>query len=279
MTILLLTLSLNLYMAWRYSKVEPDPDYAMFNLWAMLGCKYGKDFADCKTPLIHLTYLAIAKVVGRNTVRIKFVYHFLVGLPGIIYTLVTGDFWGGLAFVMLINSGNLVAFHGNVSQIPAGLFLLAIVVPNPWIACSLGVIGVLYEPKLIFTFAALAFFKGWYFPSAVWTGIGLMAASFIKTIFPVVWGWLVEQIITIPGRMNKARPGLYNWTPWWTKEALLYFLPWVMVAVWARPEITYWIPAAAYWILLGFGRVIRPNHLIPLVAWIAAEMGYGIGGV
>lgn len=273
MILLPLQLACSLYMAWRYSKTEADPDWAMFNLWAFGLGRYGRDWLDCKTPMIHMTYWLIARVVGRDVARVKFAYHVLTALPGMVYTLLTGDGFGGLAFVMIINSGHMLAFHGNVSAIPAGLFLLAMASGNVWAACTFGVLAVLYDPKLAFSFLVMGVIKLWYIPAIVWGIIGLLSAMWIYSDRPKVWEWLWMSIIVIPKRMNEVRRKgkLYKWTPWWTREVLVYVLPWVMAAVWAKPDALYWLPAIAYVVLIGFGYVIRPNHLLPLAAWIAAS--------
>ena len=86
-----LLLLISLYTAWRYSKLEVDPDWAYFNLWGFTGAKYGKDFPDCKTPFIHLYYLGLSKIVGADVSRIKFANHFLMGLGGIAVYLLSDN--------------------------------------------------------------------------------------------------------------------------------------------------------------------------------------------
>src|SRR5512147_2577943 len=122
------------WYAWRYSRAELDPDMTAFTLQAFTGARYGKDFADCKTPGIHWWFLLITKVVGKSVPRVKFANTFLVSLPSLAILYYTGNFWAGLAFIILVNSGWLIGFHGNVGQVPAGLFAMALIIPNPWIS-------------------------------------------------------------------------------------------------------------------------------------------------
>ena len=72
-----------LWYAWRYSKSTIDPDWAMFNFEGFCNSWYGRDYLDCKTPLIHLWYWAIAKVVGKDVARVKFA---AVDVPVVIET-------------------------------------------------------------------------------------------------------------------------------------------------------------------------------------------------
>lgn len=271
-----LTLSISLiviaaFVAWRYSKTEADPDIAMFTLAGFTGAWYGRDFVDCKSPLVHLWFYGITKMVGTDMARVKFAHHLLVGASSVIYYLISGDYWGALAFTTLINSGWLFAFTGNVGQVPAALFLIALAVQQPWIGCSLLVIAVLYEPKLLFSMAAMVIWRGWYEPAFAWIGVGLLLAVFLFYYKRQWFDWLIEANVIIPYRMNKVRPGLYEWSPWFTSHAMLYILPWVIAAVYANNNIWYWLPAVIYAVFISLGRVIRPHHLLPIVPWIAAS--------
>ena len=270
MLAILLLLSISAWYGWRYSKTDIDPDWAMFNLGGFTGSKYGRDFADCKTAGVHLWYLMLVKIVGKSVPRVKFIHHALLGMAGIGVYLLSGSFWNGLAFTVLINSGWLLAFHGNVGQVPAALIALSFTLP-PWMAIILWALTVFYEPKLILTFLLMFLFKSWWveWPTllALLCGGGLIMAYLALT---KQWkGWW-ESSVTIPGRMAKARKIYsYPWVPWFTASGFLYLLPWAALAVAAKPDVRYWLPAAAYLIFSGMGKVLRPNHFIPLVAWIA----------
>lgn len=264
----LLLLSVSAFYAWRYSKTNIDPDWSMFNLEGFCGSWYGRDYADCKTPLVHLLYYAIARIVGRDIPRVRFTYHMLVGLLPVGYFVTSGDFIGALAALVLINSGWLLAFHGNVGAVAAGLILLALGA-EAWVGTALFLLAVLYEPKLIVSFLAVVVLKGWYVPTLTYSAIGAITALLVYRLYPQVWAWLIEANITIPGRMNKNRKGLYPWSPVYTSLGFLYLLPWIFMGVLAKPDLLYWIPPLAFIMFTGMGRVIRPNHLLPVIPWIA----------
>jgi hypothetical protein len=79
--------------------------------------------------------------------------------------------------------------------------------------------------------------------------------------------------------MAKNRTGEFykEWVPWFTASGLLYILPWLWFAVVARPDLLYWIPAICYAGVLGLGKVIRQNHLIPFIPWLAmSAMASGV---
>jgi hypothetical protein len=57
--------------------------------------------------------------------------------------------------------------------------------------------------------------------------------------------------------------------PHYTANAFIYIGMWLVPAVLAKPDPLYWLPPLAFLILLFAGRVIRPNHLLPLIPWIA----------
>lgn len=263
-------LSIAAYVAYRYSKTEADPDIAMFTLAGFTGAWYGRDFIDCKTPLVHLWFYGITRMVGARIERVKFVHHFLVGASGAVYFLISKDFFGGLAFTVMINAGWLFAFTGNVGQVPAALSILALSIVNPWISCTLLVLAVLYEPKLLPSMTALVILRGLYLPALAWLSVGIVCAA-VLYVFKRDWfDWLIEANITIPKRMNAARPGLYSWCPWFTSQALVYVLPWIVAAVYAKPDPLYWIAPALYLVFISLGRVIRPHHLLPIIPWVAA---------
>jgi hypothetical protein len=268
MPYLLLLFAVNLYFAWRYADMDIDPDFAMFNLWGQTGAAYGRDFSDCKTPMVHLWFLLLSKIT-KTIQQVRFVHYFLTGIPGMIYALITGDTWGGLAFIVLVHSGFLLAFHGNVGDIPAGLILLALVAQNPWIAVTLFVFAFLYEPKLLPSFLFYVALRGLWWQSVAWLAVGLVCAGLIWYFKHDWWRWLVEANITIPARMNKRRKGVYGWMPWFTAGGVLYLGMWLFPAVINKPDIVYWMMPICYMIFISMGLVIRPNHLLPLIPWIA----------
>ena len=278
MNILLLLplFALNLFYAWRYAGIDIDPDFALFNMAGQTGAWYGRDFADCKSPLVHIWFWLLSKI-WPSVYGVRFLHFTITGIPGMIYTGLTGDMWGGLAFIVLVHSGFLMAFHGNVGDIPAGLILLALTIKNPWVAFGAFVLAVLYEPKLIVALIAWWASGGFWWQSVVFGLIGVAGLGLIWYFKHEWFEWLIEANITIPKRMNKSRKGLYSWMPPFTAGCMVYLGMWVVHAGNVRPDIVYWLPAILFLLLMFVGKVIRPNHLIPLIPWVAAaglEPGY-----
>ena len=268
-------LALTTFMAWRYSKTAVDPDLGMYLLPAFTGAAYGRDFVDCKTPGVHTWHWLLSKLVGRNVERVKFANHWLVGIVGILLYFLTGSFTIALVYTVMVNSGFLFAFHGNVGQVPAALFAIAIALPHqPIWAILLGLIAVGYEPKLLPSLVILAAVSGWwgFFYTIVPLGV-ITLVLWNKLRYRNKWLWDIwESSITIPIRMQKARvhPEVpWPWMPWFQSQVFVYILPWLILAIVARPDPLYWLPALAYIVVLMLGYTIRANHLIPLVAWIA----------
>jgi hypothetical protein len=213
----------------------------------------------------------LVKLVGKSVPRVKFIHHALLGMAGIGVYLLSGNIWNGIAFTVLINSGWLMAFHGNVGQVPAALIALSFTLP-PWMAILLWALAVFYEPKLIPSFILIFMINAWWLQ--VPTLLALSSVCCLIVVYLVLtkqWqGWW-ESSVTIPGRMAKARKSHnYPWVPWFTASGLLYILPWLMFGWVYRGDWRFWLPALAYIVFTGLGLVVRPNHLIPLVAWVAA---------
>jgi hypothetical protein len=267
---LLLFVGINLFYTWRYAGLNIDPDFALFNMAGQVGSWYGKDFVDCKSPLVHFWFWLLSKV-WPSVYGVRFLHHFITGVPGIIYTLITGDIWGGLAFIVMIHSGFLYAFHGNVGDIPAGLILIALAVGNPWIAVGLFCLAVLYEPKLIVAFLPWVALYGFWWQAGAALGLGLVAALAIWYFKHPWWEILMEANIIIPKRMAKRRKGVYRWMPQFTAMAVLYLGAWVVASTFDGVDLFYFIPALIYFLFNFLGSVVRPNHLLPLVGFISAS--------
>lgn len=264
-------LLISVYTAWRYSKIEIDPDWALFNMANFTGSIYGRDFVDVKTPAIHVWFWLIGKVVGKSVPGVLFVHHLLMGLSSIPYYLMTGNFWAALAFAVLINSGFLLTFHGNVGQIPAVLMLYALTVQEPWTGAALFILAVLFEPKMILSFVAVLVMKEWYLPTAVMASAGVILLLILRYFRKEWFDWIWESSVLLPKQLQAARQrGLYlhKWMPWFTAGVMVYIVPWLGVSVTARPDWLFWLPALLYFALACYGKVIRPNHLIPLIPWI-----------
>jgi hypothetical protein len=268
-------IALCVFFAWRLSKVVADPDWAVFNLPGMVGSHYGKDFVDCKTPAIHYTNWLITKIFGKTVPRTKFGYHLVVSLLGVMYFAITKDFVGAFVYIIMINSGWLLAFHGNVTAIPAGLIMLALGSHNAYMIAGFMLLAILYEPKLVPV--ALAFIPYWGWTYALYFGIGVtlicVCLGITRLVNKQLFDWLVESSVLIPMRMLRDRNGwLYKvWLPSFTATGYLYILPWIMVALLSNRSLTFWLPAMVYAVSIGIGKVVRANHLQPLVAWIAAS--------
>lgn len=261
--LLLSLLGISLYHAWRYSKTSADPDWAYFNLYAFTGSMYGRDFPDCKTPGIHIYYWLLSRLVGTDVRRIKFANHFLVGSVGALLYCLTGNYWGALAYTVLVNAGWLLAFHGNVGQVPAALLALSLAV-HPALSVVFWLLAVFFEPKLLPSLLVAAILKGWWF-LALFLLLSLLVVPYKNTKW---FRWLWESSVTIPARIGRTR-NKETWFPWFTANPTLYILPWLILGISSIRDFWYWLPALAYIAFIALGKCIRSNHLIPLVPWIA----------
>jgi len=74
----------------------------------------------------------------------------------------------------------------------------------------------------------------------------------------------------LPMRITKYRRKavFHTWVPSYTAAMLIYILPWMVFAVYAKPDILYWLPALGYLIFNSIGYAIRQNHFIPIIPWI-----------
>lgn len=264
-------LTLNIYIAWRYSKMPVESDFGIFAMWGMTGAVYGRDFVDCKSPGVHTWLMLLAKI-KRDIKLVRFLHFFVTGAPALVYYIVTHDTAGALAFLILVHSGWLYAFHGNVGDIPAGLIFLALITGNTWAFIGLLVAATLYEPKLVVATSLMVLIRiqDVWLPSLVYGSVLAVSAAILYYKYRQVFDWIVESAYTIPKRMIGSRKGLYKFMPPYTAIPLMYILPWLFAGMYAKPELLYWLPAIALLAFQFVGKVIRPNHLLPLVAWIAA---------
>jgi hypothetical protein len=237
----------------------------------MTGAVYGRDFVDCKSPGVHTWLMLLAKI-KRDIKVVRFLHFMATGMPSIIYYLVTKDYAGALAFLILIHSGWLYAFHGNVGDIPAGLIFLALITGNPWLFVALLVVATFYEPKLVVATGLMILIKiqTVWLPSLVYGSVLAVSAAILYYKYRQVFDWIVESAYTIPKRMISSRKGLYKFMPSFTSIPFMYILPWLFAGVYSKPEFLYWLPAIVLITFQFVGKVIRPNHLLPLAAWIAA---------
>jgi len=264
-------LTLNIYIAWRYSKMPVESDFGIFAMWGMTGAVYGRDFGDCKSPGVHIWLMLLAKI-KRDIKVVRFLHFMATGMPSIIYYLVTKDYAGALAFLILIHSGWLYAFHGNVGDIPAGLIFLALITGNPWLFVALLVVATFYEPKLVVATGLMILIKiqTVWLPTLVYGMVIGALVSILYLKFRQVFDWIVESSYTIPKRMISSRKGLYKFMPSFTSIPFMYILPWLFAGIYSKPELLYWLPVLVFIVFQFLGKVVRPNHLLPLAAWIAA---------
>jgi len=264
-------LTINSYIAWRYSKMPVESDFGIFAMWGMTGAAYGRDFVDCKSPGVHLWLLLLSKV-KRDIKVVRLLHFFVTGLPSVIYYAFTRDYTGALAFLILIHSGWLYAFHGNVGDMPAGLIFLALITGNPWLFVALLEVATFYEPKLVVATGLMILIKiqTVWLPSLVYGALIAIAVGLLYFKLRQVFDALIESAYTIPKRMAAKRKGLYQFMPSYTSIPFMYILPWLFAGIYSKPELLYWLPAIVLIAFQFLGKVIRPNHLLPLAAWIAA---------
>lgn len=267
----LLLLLISAWYAWRYSRIEADPDWALFNLPAFTGSWYGRDYPDCKSPAIYAWFYALAKLTRGDMLRIRFLHQFLIGAGSVLVYWMTGSPWAGLAFLTLVSSGWLYNFHGNVSQLPAVFAAVALGVDNPWLAALAMGIAIFNEPKLVVSGIAMTFIYHWWIPVGVYLTLCTVMAVIVWKRKPEWVGWLLESAWVIPKRMGDVRRkvGQYGWAPWFTSQSFLYIMPWLYIAVRSNASWTYWLPPALFLVMLGASKAVRQNHLIPLAAWVA----------
>lgn len=261
-------LLLSSFYGWRYSKVSADPDWCYFNLYAFTGSMYGRDFPDCKTPVIHVWYWFLSKVVGKSVPRIKFANHFLISVAGIGVYLLTNNIWMAISYLVLINSGWLLTFHGNVGQLSAMFLVFALLTP-PAISTIFWILAVLTEPKLLLAFVIYSAIHLWWWVLP----IGVVSAVLIIYLRRFHWFELIfESSVVMPMRIQRQRVfRKEEWMPWWSANAVLYVFPWIVAAVVSNNDWLYWVPPIAFLLVTLFGKVVRPNHIIPLAAWFVAS--------
>jgi len=260
-------LSLVAWTAYNYSKQPPDPDWAYFHLTGFTGSKWGKDFEDIKSPLVHWINVVFTKV-GKTIPRVRFLEYFFYGSVGCVYFLATGNFAPALLYTVLVNTPWLWAFTGNVSQFPAAMIMIGFAFP-PLAPLFWGLV-VMYEPKMILPYIVLAVISGWWVATAIWAIIALALVLYLYKFQKEYWGWCVEAFYRMPMDIDKKRKGLYEtWVTWWMANAMLYISPIFALAVWYKPDILFWLPVIAYLLFIARGRVVRPHHVIQIIPWIA----------
>jgi hypothetical protein len=271
MTLLVIPLlAIVAWTAYNYSKQPPDPDWGYFHLQGFTGSKWGKDFEDIKSPLVHWVNLVFTKVFGKyKTVsRVRFLEYFVYGSVGAVYFLATGNFGAALLYLVMVNTPWLWAFTGNVSQFPAAMIMLGFAFP-PLAPLFWGFV-VMYEPKMILPYMAMAVIYGWWIATFIWGVIAVILVLYLWKFQKEYWGWCVEAFYTMPKDMDRKRKGLYStWVTWWMANAMLYISPIFVLAVWYKPDILFWIPVIVYLLFIARGRVVRPHHVIQIIPWIA----------
>jgi len=260
----------SIYQAYRYARIDIELDFATWALWGITGAVYGKDFLDCKTPAVHLWYLLLSKIKQDHQVM-RFIHYSFLSVLGLIYYLLSKDATGTAIFIVLVHSGFLYAFNGNVGDIPAGLILISFTITNPWIFVTLMVLIVFYEPKLVLSVLAMMLYRitDIWLPTLTWGAVLLVIAGYLWYYKHEIWQNLWYQNITIPKRMTKYRKGLYMFMPGYTSSVFLYLFPLFAIGIYYKPDILYWLPMFLYIGFIALGKVIRTQHMMPVIAWIA----------
>lgn len=265
----LLLAALGVYYAWALARCELDPDGGLFLLPACTGSWWGRDYVDCKSPAVHVWFWLLSRIVGSHERRIRVLHRLMLNGLALGLYAATGNPVYTLAVMVWANSGWLLAWHGNVGDVT--VVLLAWGLAGHWWAWPL---AVLYEPKLAPSLVVAYALNGWWRQGLGLALTGAVAAGTVRWVWPQVWAWLVEGLVTLPRAMVRRRGVAHGWTPWYSAQPLLFALPWLVAGVWARPDLLYWLPALVYALVMGLGRVVRPMHLLPLGAWVALA---GIG--
>jgi len=266
----LILLSISLYFGWRYSKEPADMDFAYLHFEGFIGSWYGRDYVDVKSPVPHLVNWCFVKL-GRNSIpATKFIEHTAYALPGLVYYLSTGQFFPALVFTYMINSGWLWAFHGNVSQFPAGMIMLSFAFPQyGWVFWGL---AVAYEPKLVIAYIPFAVISGWWWQSALWA---VIAVAIVCGLYFFKNQWFLyckEAMWDLSRKLNAYRKGIYDqWVPYWQATEMVSITPWMILAVVSNPSIIFWITPIVYLFTLASGKAIRGNHLLVLIPFIAVS--------
>jgi hypothetical protein len=169
---------------------------------------------------------------------------------------------------VLINSAWLLSFHGNVGQIPAIFIAFSLSVDQPLISIILLLVAISFEPKLAPSLFIVALINGWIYFFALFC-FGVAAFLLLGLLKRDWYDWLIESNLVIPWRMAKTR-GALNPFPWFTANALLFTLPWLGFAMVTMRNYWFWFPVLIFLVITWLGKVVRPNHLIPLVGWIVA---------
>ncbi len=264
--------ALNLWIAWRYSRLPLGQDEGLWMLWGFTGALPYRDYVDCKPPGIHLWLWFLSRLTGRNIALAKFLHFLVIGGFAIAAYILSGNMYTGLLFTALAQSAWLRAYHEWIEPLSGGFLLLAFLL-NPWLAtCSLAIV-MLFNLKLGIPGVVLMILRGWWLQLAV-AGLGgaVLLGSWVllwPNSFRDVW----YGSITVAYRMTQWRKQngqhiLPRWDEYFATPLLLV-VPTLAAAILSRPDPVLWIPATVYVIINTLGRAWRPYHWIPLAAMAA----------
>ena len=261
--------ALNLWIAWRYSRLPLGQDEGLWMLWGFTGARPYRDHVDCKPPGIHLWLWLLSRLTRRNIALTKFLHFVLIGAFVIAAYKLSGSLNAGLLFTALAQSAWLRAYNAWVEPISSGFLLLALLLA-PWPATFCLAIAVLFNLKLGPPGLLLMLLRGWWLQLAA-ASLGCAA---ILGVWFLVWPNSFRDVwygsITVAYRMTRWRKqsgqGIFpRWDAYFTTPLLLV-VPALASAILAHPDPVLWIVAATYIVLNALGRVWRPYHWIPLAA-------------
>lgn len=265
--------ALNLWIAWRYSRLPLGEDEGLWMLWGFTGARPYLDDVDCKPPGIHLWLWLLARLSGRKIRLTKFLQHAAVGGFAIAAYRLSGSLNAGLIFTALAQSAWLRAYHAPLETTSAGFLLLALLL-DPWPATICLALAVLFNLKLGPPGLLYMLLHGWW-PEL---GAAALAATTIFALWILLWPSCFRAVaygcITVSRRLVRTRQRggqriVPRWDPYLVTPMLLV-VPAVCAAILARPDPILWTVAAAYIAVNLQGRVWRPYHWIPLAAFAAA---------
>lgn len=270
--------------AWRLSKVRPEPDWSLLNLWGFTGAMPYRDHQAIKPPgtyvLNRLIVAFCATVIpswGKDETRkadiryVKFVYHTLINL-GALVALYAWGLPAGLTYLVLMNAIHFSAFAGS-AEAPATLFLvIALASPNPWIRVIAFSIACFFQHKLVPMGIILWPYVGETFCTLIAWVAGF--AVFWK-VYPEIAKPALRAMTVESNRMRKGRMSFRNWfkaqylgnnTHW---QGVGIAIIWIGLAAHNRPDLLFWLPCILYAALAFMGKVWRPYTWVPLIPWIA----------
>ncbi len=266
--------AVNLWIAWRYSRLPLGQDEGLWMLWGWTGAVPYRDHVDCKPPGIHCWLWLLGRITGRNIGLTRFLHYVAVGCAAVAVTLAADSLAAGLLFTILALSSFLDAHHAWVEQLGA-VFLVAALLSSDPIAPLFLLLAIAFDLKLVPSALVITLLNQWWtgagFAIVILTGTLILCRVLAPRTLSAVW----YSLVTVPRRMvqeRKRRGGTVF--PAWTRyfsTPLLLVGPSVVVGLSSRPSVSLWLAVLAYLIVNSVGRIWRPYHWIPFAAFCAAS--------